>query len=492
MTEDNNASSSLRSSVMRGVTWLFLASLIAKIMGIATLYVTGLLLSKQDFALYAIAIAWGEILGFLRNGGMHKILIQRGRSFKWLFPDVLTLSWGINVFWLLVLVAAAPFIAESYGAPEVLALLLVIALSIPAWTIGTLLQSKLAIDRRFGVLSTMSVYSALVRNGGIIALAFLGFGPMSFAIPLVAAALFETLYLYFKTGVSCRPKMPRLRMVRPLVRDSAWIMFGMLAMALAVNGDYMVIGILEEKEILGVYFFGFQLTVAIFTMITRSLWAVLTPSFASMNTDRSRQEYAFLRALEMSALMIFFISLAMTAVAEPLVHWVWSGKWDEAAPVIQIIAATAIPRVVSPLCRSLLEARGLWRLVAVITWLEALGLMAAAAAGAILGGLMTIAIAIGVYNVLLALAYIVVIQRNTELSVGAIFWAVFSPYGVAGLSLAVSWGIIMLYPVTAGPFLEAAVTGAGFVMAFTGLTWLIKRTLFRECFAFAKRLIGGK
>ena len=76
-----SSSRSLRGTAMRGVTLLFTANLASKLAGIATIYVTGRLLSKSDFALYAIAIAWGEIFGFMQNGGLHRLLLQRAKSF---------------------------------------------------------------------------------------------------------------------------------------------------------------------------------------------------------------------------------------------------------------------------------------------------------------------------------------------------------------------------------------------------------------------------
>lgn len=480
----------LGTAVMHGVTWMFLASVIAKSMGLVTLYVTGLLLSKEEFALYAVAIAWGEILGYLKCGGLQKILIQRGRSFNWLFPNVLTLSGGINLLWFVLLLGAAPVIAETYDAPEVKALVFVIALSIPATTISALLEAKVSIDLRFRVLSAKNVYAALVRNSGIIVLALFGYGPMSFAIPLVLMSVFEAIYLYRKAGVSCRPKWPSMRIFKPLARHSAWIMFGMLAVALAINGDYMVIGILEQKETLGIYFFGYQLTVAIFTMLTRSLWAVLTPSFASINLDRPRQERAFLRALETSALIIFFISFAMATVAEPLVHVIWSGKWDLAVPVIQILGVTALPRVITPIARSLLEARGQWRFVAMISWVDAFGLIASAAIGAALGGLLSIAIAVGIYNVFLASAYIWVTWGSTKHRMRDILPAVLSPYMIAGLALLTSWGIGLYVPPFAHMAFEVVLLGGVYVISFASFTWLFKRNLLNENISRLKKLTG--
>lgn len=488
MTRPEISDRSLRSAVMHGVTWLFLANISARLIGFAALYVTGLLLSKTDFALYAIAFSASEMLSYLRNGGMQKILLQRGRTFGLLFPAVLSMSWTINLFWFLLLVAMAPVIADLYGSDQLLALVVVIAIAIPAETIGALLQAKLAIDVRFGVLARLSVYIALVRNGGIIGLALLGFGPMSLAIPIVLVSLFASVYAYCKTDVRCRPKWPRRQLLKPLILQSTWIMFGMIAMALAANGAYLAIPIFEEKATLGVYFFGFQLTVAIFATLTNGLLQVLIPSFASMNLDRSRQDYAFIRALEMSSLMIFSVSFALAAVAEPLIHWVWSGKWDAAIPVVQILGVTAIMRVTFPLCRALLEARGYWRAVAVLSWCQAIGVVTSAALGAWLGSLIAIAASVGIYNMLMGVLYLLVINREIAQSLGKVVWSVFGPFLVAVLALSASWLLNDRFPVSDHPLAQTGVIAVSYAVLFAVFAYILNRSAFRECLTFAKKL----
>lgn len=488
MAQHDLSDRSLRSAVMHGVTWLFIANISARLIGFAALYVTGLLLSKTDFALYAIAFAWSEMLSYLRNGGAQKILLQRGRSFDKLFPSVLSLSWAINLFWFLILLAMAPVIAKAHGSDAITALIVIIAISIPAETISALLQAKLAIDLRFGVIAKLNVYIALIRNGGIISLAFLGFGAMSLAIPIVLVSFFMTIYVYFMAGVSCRPRWPRRLLLKPLLRQSAWIMFGMIALALGANGDYMVIGALEEKATLGEYFFGFQLTVAIYATLTAGISQVLIPSFASMNTDRSRQEYAFIRALEMSSLMIFGVSFAMAAFAEPLIHWAWSGKWDAAIPVVQILAVTALMRVTFPLSRSLLEARGHWRAVAVLSWCQAVGITASAAFGAWLGGLLAIVLSVGVYNILMGLIYLLVIHREVAQSIGKVAWSVFGPYMVAALALASSWYFNDRIQLSDHPLAKIGMIAASYSVFFAIFAFIVNRTAFRECLSFVRKI----
>jgi O-antigen/teichoic acid export membrane protein len=467
---------------------LLTANLLIRLSGLATIYATGILLSKNDFALYAITIAWGEIFGFMQNGGLHRLMMQRARSYGLLYAPVFGLALAINGIWFFLLFASAPAIADIHQADEVKTLLVLFGLSLPAGTMALLLRARMLIDLRFSELSALNLYSALLRSGGVILLAIAGFGAMSFIIPIIMVALFESIYLYRRCPAPWRPSLPRRRLVSALARPMAWIMTGGFALSLVANGDYLAIGVFEDKAVVGVYFFGFQLTVAVFSLFTRSLRSVMVPSLVALKNDRKRQEAAFLRSLEAGSLLLFFVFFFMAAIARPLIGWVWSEKWDAAAPVIEIVAVACLARAVSPLAQSLLEARGAWRSIAAISWIEGLSLMAAAALGTHLGGLLAIAIAVGVHMTLTGLFYLYIIHRHTWLSILLIEKSVLVPYALASAALAVAWTL----GAVGGPFqnalIETLVKGGGFGATYLAFVFLFQRHLIDTALALIKTL----
>jgi teichuronic acid exporter len=472
-----NISRSLRGTAVRGTVFMFAANLAAKLIGIATLYVTGTLLTKNDFAVYAIAIAWGEIFGFIQNGGLHRFLLQRAKSFENLYGPVYGLALAINGLWLLSIVVLAPVVATAYGAAEVTWLLIVFGFSLPLSTVALLLRAHLMVNLRFETLSVLGIYSALIRGGGIILMALMGFGPMSFVVPVVAMGLFESLYLSRLRPGSWRPSFPRRRLRRALARPLLWIMASGLAMALMTNGDYLVIGVFQDQATLGLYFFGFQLTVAMFSLFSHSFRSVFIPSFIALSDDVPRQERAFLKSLHSGSLLLFFTIFAVAATAQPLVGFVWSGKWDAAVPVIEIIAIASIARVVSPFIQSLLEARGAWRSIAILTWVEGLGLVASATIGALLGGLFEIALAVGIFMTLVGFLYIIVICKHTALSILEVGKAVLEPYTMAGIAVLLTW--LLSSSVAPLPnFLDFVVRGTAFVTSFALIVILFRRDQF--------------
>ena len=62
--------------------WATFGTLASKFASLAAQLVLGWVLSKEDFALYAIAISWSTIVLALRNGGTQRLLIQQGSKYE--------------------------------------------------------------------------------------------------------------------------------------------------------------------------------------------------------------------------------------------------------------------------------------------------------------------------------------------------------------------------------------------------------------------------
>jgi O-antigen/teichoic acid export membrane protein len=480
---------SLRRVAVRGVTVLFAANVAAKLAGFATIYVTGVMLTKNDFAVYAIAVAWGEIFGFLQNGGLHRFLIQRGKSFDSLYRPVLGLSFIFNLFWCFALVALAPVLSHIYDTKTLVVLLILYGISFPARTIALLLRSYLLVNLRFSEISTLDVYSAVLRNGGVIILAILGFGPLSFVFPVIWVGIFESIFLCLKRKKSWRPSFPRRKLLRAIMLRTGWIMLSMLAASFVLNGDYMIVGALSDKITVGVYFFGFQLTVAVLTMFVQSLRSVYISSFVTLSHHPERQREAFLLALEMGSGLLFFIMFGVAAIAEPTISLVWSGKWDAAIIVVEIIAVASLSRVVSPIGRALFEAQGNWRTLAAMLWIEGLGLMVSAGIGAVMGGVEVIVSAVAIYMIVFGILYLFVLSRQTKSSFAMILWPILGIYAIAATSLLAAWNLAPILSVSHEAYLQILIRGSLFTVCFMSLSLLFRRAMFMTALDGMRHLI---
>ena len=151
----------------------------------------------------------------------------------------------------------------------------------------------------------------------------MGFGPISFVLPLILIAVFETVAGWYVVGAWPPYRRLTWHAMRGVLRDSRWIMLTSLAGILVMNGDYLAISLLQTKETLGIYYFGFQLSFSLAALFTNGVEAVMMPAFSSLHNDQERQKVAFFKAARVLMLGATLACFALVLAANPLVHGLW-------------------------------------------------------------------------------------------------------------------------------------------------------------------------
>ncbi len=218
-------------TVGHGMGWMVLGTVLAKGAAFIAQIALGIILLPEQFGVYFTALAIAGFVQVVRDGGVREVLVQRGEAhYSSLAGPVFWLAMAMNLGAGLLLAGVAPALSRLYGQP-LTPLLLVIALSLPLGTPAAVLQCRLRIDLRFGVLSRIQMVSALVRHGSTIAFALSGLGAQSFVLPLLLVALVEGVWSFWATRGVRPPWMlaPRVGTWIGLLRTGWWMIFQTLA-----------------------------------------------------------------------------------------------------------------------------------------------------------------------------------------------------------------------------------------------------------------------
>ena len=114
--------------------------------------------------------------GGLRRGGCQRLL-DRGR--------ILTRSrWGPR--------RSCPVCSSAVRRERLTSVLLVIAAGIPLSSYWTIASARLTVDLRFRTLAGINTAISLIRSVLVVLFALAGFGPLSFALPLLVGHLFAS------------------------------------------------------------------------------------------------------------------------------------------------------------------------------------------------------------------------------------------------------------------------------------------------------------
>ena len=389
-----------------GMAWLAFAVLIARSAAFVSQWVLGLILGKSEFALYGMSLALMTTTAALRDGGATMVLIQRGEEYGTLARPVFTMALIFNSVAAAILVAISWPAAGFYGRPELTPMLWIAATGIVLNSPVMVLRARLSIQLRFRAVSRLNSLSAVVRHSSMIIAVFAlpaDYRYFCFVIPGPVVAIFEAIYLRSVAGPwLVGERLTRARF-REIFQDARWIMLGALAVSVILQGDKLIFGKLVPEAVFAVYFFGWQLTGAVATPVTTGLGAVLMPTLSQLKDDPARQSAAYARAVRLLSFTSSGVCIGFALVAPPLMHLLWSGKWDDAAPVVQILSIALTTRLLSPLGRSIVEARGRWRLRAAMLTFDSGGTLIAAFLAASFGGLTALVITIAIYRFMIGL-----------------------------------------------------------------------------------------
>ena len=288
----------------RGISWMSLSLAIGKIFIFLAQVVLGWILTEEDFGVLAIVSAVIVFVKIFHDGGVSVVLVQRGEAaFERLQGAGFWLALTISSLAAIALALISPWIASAYQDDRLVNLLCVLALTLPLGSPIATFRARLQLDLRFRVISIISAGSFTVRSLGMIVLALSGFGVMSFVIPMLFAALFESLATFLAAQIHPWREPVRLNEWLSLLKDSKWVVFATTCRGLARNGDYLVLGLLLPKALVGLYFFGYQLTTQITFLIALNLRHVLFPVMTRLANEPDRQSKAIMRTIQMLMLV---------------------------------------------------------------------------------------------------------------------------------------------------------------------------------------------
>lgn len=396
-------------SVIGGMTWVFASTTLARLVTVAGQVVVGWLLVPEDFGIYALALSMSAMITALRNGGIGQVMIQRADDLKAKVRLYRNYSLAVNGLGTLVLLAMA---AAAFGERTSLALVLTgIALSLPLSAPAVIYRSRLIIERRFQAVATLALWSTVLWHASIVVLALAGLGPVSFAIaPLLQAGYESIAGRRYAGALQVEPAACKIerREYFLLFADTRWIMLSSVALALATNGVYFAVGTLTDTRTVGIFFFAFQLVLALSMPIYSALETVLPTVLSSLNRDRPRQVALYVRVVRGIAVAGIPFSIVCALLLPSLMNLVWRGKWDIAAPAAQILATCIPVWLIVNAGRALIDSRGLWRVRFWVLSVYAVGGISAAALGSrYYGTVESIAIALTVFYTVFVTVFVI-------------------------------------------------------------------------------------
>jgi O-antigen/teichoic acid export membrane protein len=350
------------TTVISGAFWMMLATGLSRVVSLLAQVVLGWFLAKEDFGLFAIILAISSSVAALRNGGAEQILIQRGREFKELSSSVFIFSLIFNLIAFTALMFIGLRAEQYYSSSTIMVGLVLVGGSIILATPAPVLIARLSIGQYFHQLSFVTFISSLLRYSLAIILALIGFSVYSFIIPLALEPIIALIMLFYIAKAGFKFSGVTIAKLKDIFSATKWIMLSNFAVALMLNGQYFFVSLFKDKAELGVYFFAMQLIVSFSVILSQAVNQVLFPGLSNKVNNIEQHFSASIQALRGMLSICSLSAILILVFIEPVIHLVWSGKWDESIACVEWLAFSIPASLLITVCVSIVASKGSWRL----------------------------------------------------------------------------------------------------------------------------------
>ncbi|CAN5802920.1 hypothetical protein BH11PLA1_BH11PLA1_13830 [soil metagenome] len=398
----------------RGALALVINTSATKLLQLVAVVIMGRMLTKGEFGLNGIALGISSFIATFRDGGVRDLLVARHKEYETLAGPCYWFSTSLNIFLGLLLGTAGEiasyFLARNHTiehASDLSRLIWIIGAALPVGTPATILSARLRNDMRFGALGWQMTIGCLVRYGGQIFLALMGYGPLAFVIPIVLTSLAENIYLSALTREYPWMRKPDVSLWPEIWRQTKWIVFAAVAGGIAAQGfSVAATPFLTGTEPLGELSMALLMLYVVESLTANNIVQVTLPVMARMTHNPVRLASAAARVLTLATIIAAGAIAAAAVTFPPIEHLIWHGKWLVSGQALFVLAPAFVFRnAVITVTGSLVQSLQKFRLFFAIWVITGVASVVGAALGAMiwhtaLGTAGGISIALGISSLL--------------------------------------------------------------------------------------------
>ena len=352
---------SLTARTLAGLKWSYLSAALQAMLSLLILAVLSRLLAPSDFGLLAIALIFVLAMETAGKVGVGPAIVQRLELTDRHVETGATLSLALGAVMAATLWLAAPLAGRFFAEPLLPSMLRALSPVFVVTGAGVVSEHLLRRQLRFDRLAAAHILSQSVGYGLVtIVMALKGFGVWA----LVAGTLMRHV-LFTAIVVAFRPPPARLRLARREALDLLGFGAGHSLVSvfntIAQQGGLLVVGRWLGAAPLGHYTRAHRIaTLPLDAGLV--LLNVLFPAMSERQRDTGRLGTVYLHGVEALSLVALPASVAMVVLAPEIVAVVLGGQWDDAVPVLQVLAAGVVFQVYDSLNVPCIRALGaVWR-----------------------------------------------------------------------------------------------------------------------------------
>lgn len=347
----------IKAKTIAAIRWTVIGRLSSQLFTWVSTLLVIRLLAPSDYGLMALAMATYSILMVFATGGVAEGLIQAKTISSEQVQRILGFLVLINLVLCFAQVVFAPVAASFYNEPDVVPVMLVLALAflfVP-WenTASALLSRKMEFKHK----SIIDLIVSLGSAASALILAYLGYGVWALVTSLLVKSVATALLYAFYSGAPVWPEF-RFGGIGPLLRFGLYVTGGGIIWAMYLQAGVVIGGRFLTAEVIGVFAVAATISEIPVSKLMPMAHQVMMPALSRVHNDGSNVRQHAMHAVRVTSAVTFPVFFFMAAFAQEITNVVLGEKWSDVGLVLAILSLSMPFRMVMNLFPPVVRAVG--------------------------------------------------------------------------------------------------------------------------------------
>lgn len=350
-------SDSLKQKTVKGVFWSSLERFSVQGIQFVVMIIMANMLTPHDYGLIAMLAVFIAVSQSLVDSGFSQALIRKQDRTEIDNSTVFYFNIIVGLFLYGVLFIVAPFIADFYNEPQLVAITRIIGLSVLINSFVVVQRALLTIKIDFKTQAKAALTAAIISGGLGIWMSANGYGVWAIVAQQLINLGINALLLWMLS--LWRPRwVYSWKSFHSLFGFGSKLMVSGLIETVYRYIYLIVIGRVFSASDLGYYTRAHQFTDFPSSNLTGVLQRVTYPILCKIQDDDERLAYVYRKFLRLSAFIIFPLMIGLAVVAEPLVLTLLKEQWLFTATLLSIICFSMMWYPIHAINLNLLQVKG--------------------------------------------------------------------------------------------------------------------------------------
>ena len=324
-----------KSKVLSSLLWKFMERGGTQGIQFIVQIVLARILLPNDYGIISLIAIFITIANVFVQSGFNTALIQKKDANETDFSSVFYLSLFVAALLYVTLFSTAPFIANFYDTPQLVAVLRVLSITLFFGAFNSIQNAVISKKMQFKKLFFSSLGSMILSGMIGIVLAYAGFGVWALVAQQLINQFSIIVILWFT--IKWRPKLIfSFERIKELFSYGWKLLVSSLIDTLDKNLRSLIVGKIYSPSMLGFYNRGDQFPQLIVSNINGSIQSVMLPALSSEQNNKQRVKEMVRRSIITSSFLVLPMMIGLAVIGEPLVKILLTDKWLPCVPFLQV------------------------------------------------------------------------------------------------------------------------------------------------------------